>query len=261
MANQSRVLYETNLVEGVSSVAYSGTEISGFEKENAYDYLDFSTFKPQVSATTNLDFTLNADKQISSIGMFIKKVGGSGLNIILKYESSPSTYTTLGTYNDVDGDLTFNTFGQVTVSSGRKIRLEITSDATQYEIRQIIVGPYLEFQRGQYVGVNPPTMIQGRVLNNSISVNGALIGSTVKREKVTTRIEQEFLTESWARSSWEAFSSRASSGKGFFYQWNPSQYPSEVVYCMAQKVDAPENISPTPLMRAGLTAICRQPDE
>lgn len=261
MANQSVVLYENNLTEGVSSVAYSGTEISGFEKENAYDYLDFSTFKPQVSATTNLDFTMGGSQTINSIGMFIKKVGGSGLNIVLQYESSPSTYTTLGTYNDVDGDLTFNTFGQVTVSSGRKIRLEITSDATQYEIRQLFVGPRLLFQRGQYVGVNPPTMRQGTILNNSISVNGALIGSTVKREKITTRIEQEFLTESWARANWEQFSERASKGKGFFYQWNPTDYPDEVVYCMAQKVDAPENISPTPLMRAGLTAICRQPDE
>lgn len=261
MANQSIVLYENNIVEGVSSVAYSGTEISGFEKENAYDYLDFSTFKPQVSATTNLDFTMSGNQTVNSVGMFIKKVGGSGLNIVLQYESSPSTYTTLGTYNDVDGDLTINSFSQVTVSGGRNIRFAITSDATQYEIRQLFVGPVLTFQRGQYVGVNPPTMRQGTILNNSISVNGALIGSTVKREKITTRIEQEFLTESWARSSWEAFSNRASSGKGFFYQWNPTQYPSEVVYCMAQKVDAPENISPTPLMKAGLTAICRQPDE
>ena len=165
MANQSKVLYENNLGEGVSSVSYSGTEISGFEKENAYDYLDFSTFKPQVSATTNLDFTMSGNQTINSIGMFIKKVGGSGLNIVVQYESAPSTFTTLGTYNNVDGDLTLNEFTQVTVSGGRKIRLAITSDATQYEIRQLFVGPLTTLQRGQYVGVNPPTMTQGRILN------------------------------------------------------------------------------------------------
>lgn len=261
MANQSRVLYQNNLAENASSVSYSGTEISGFEKENLTDYLDFSTFKPQVSSTTTLDFTMSSDRSINCVGMFVKKVGSSGLNIVLQYESSPSTYTTIGTFNDSDGNLTINAFSGVTVLGGRNIRFSITSDSTQYEIRQLFVGSILTLERGQYAGVNPPTLKQGVVQSNSISVNGALIGSTVKREKVTTRIEQEFITESWERSSWELFTTHCTKGKGFFYQWNPTQYPNEVVYCMAQKVDAPENISPTPLMRAGLTAICRQPDE
>lgn len=261
MANISEILYKS-LIHNASSVTYSGTETSGFEKENLYDYLDFSAFRPQVSATTNLDFTLSEAIPIDRWGIFAKKITSNGsCTVRLYYESSPSTYTLLDTVTDANGSLEVNSFTNTATTVGRNIRIQFEMGAGPYEFRQIMVGPVFQLERGQYAGVNPPTLKQGVVQTNSISVNGALIGSTVKREKVTTRIEQEFLTESWARGAWEPFAGHCTKGRGFFYQWNPAQYPSEVVYCMAQKVDAPENISPTPLMRAGLTAICRQPDE
>ncbi|GAG07764.1 unnamed protein product, partial [marine sediment metagenome] len=72
MANLSQVVYENNLVFGVDSVSYSGTEVDGFNYQNLYDYKDFSTFKPEVSATTTLDFTLSSGNQsISNIAIYV----------------------------------------------------------------------------------------------------------------------------------------------------------------------------------------------
>lgn len=261
MANQSEILYKS-LIHNASNVTYSGTETEGFEKENLTDYLDFSTFRPEVSVVTSLDFTVSEALTINRWSLFIKKEAHLGfLNIRLYYESSPSTYTLLDTVTFASGILETRTFTDTAVAVGRNIRIEFDMGSDTYDIRQIMVGPVFQLERGQYAGVNPPTLRQGVVMNNSISVNGALLGSSVKREKVTTRIDQEFLTESWERGAWEPFAIHASRGRGFFYQWNPTEYPDEVVYCMATKVDTPENISPTPLMKAGLTAICRQPDE
>ena len=139
MANQSKLIFENNLVEGPSSVSYSGTEISGFEKENAYDYLDFSTFKPQVSATTNLDFTMGSSQTVQALGIFAKKVGGSGLDINVFYESSPSTFTSLGSFTNLDGALSILDITDTTSVSGRRFRIQFVSDSTQYEIRQIFL--------------------------------------------------------------------------------------------------------------------------
>lgn len=260
MANLSRVLYENNLVENVASVSYSGTEIDGFNKENLYDYKDFSTFKPQVSATTTMDFTLNGNATINSIGVYVAKVGAGGLDLNLYYESSPSTYTLLEAMTNIDGELSFNEFSQVTVSSGRKIRLEFVSSSSQYEIRQIFVGPIMTLQRGQYVGVNPQTLIQGIIQSNNISENGAILGTNVKRVAVNSSIDLQYCTEAWIRLDWDLFVQRASVGKSFFYQWNPTDYPLEVVFCVASKINPPKNTSPTPLMSVSMPIICRQAD-
>jgi len=260
MANLSDVLYENNLTSSVSAVSYSGTEIDGFNKENLYDYKDFSTFKPEVSATTTMDFTVSGSQSINTICIYASKIGASGLDIKLYYESSPATYTLLETINDCDGDLSWNEFSQVTVSSGRNIRLEFTSDATQYEIKQIFVGPRMAMERGQYAGVNPPTLTQGIVQSNNISENGAILGTSVKRIDAKSSIDLMYLTESWVRSTWELFALHASKGRSFFYSWNNTEYPDEIVFCVASKINPPKNITPTPLMSVSMPIICRQPD-
>ena len=261
MANLSRVLYENNLVVGIDSVSYSGTEIDGFNKENLYDYKDFSTFKPQVSATTTMDFTVGSTSQnFSSLCVYVKKVTGTGLDIKLYYESAPATYTLIDTITNADGELSMNNFNEVTVLATRKIRLEFVSDATQYEIRQIFVGSQLLLERGQYSGVNPPTLTQGIVQSNNISENGSILGTNVKRIDVKSSIDLMYCTEAWVRSTWEGLASHAGSGKSFFYTWNPTEYPDETVFCVASKINPPKNITPTPLMSVSMPLICRQAD-
>ncbi|GAG23597.1 unnamed protein product, partial [marine sediment metagenome] len=151
-------------------------------------------------------------------------------------------------------------FSAVTVLGTRKIRLEFISDSTQYEIKQIFVGPKMEMERGQYVGVNPQTLTQGIIQTNNISENGSILGTNIKRVDVKSSIDLTYLTEAWVRSTWEAFAVHASKGRSFFYQWNPDEYPLEVVFCVASKINAPKNISPTPLMSVSMPLVCRQAD-
>ena len=259
MANLSRVLYDNKLADALS-VTYSGTEVDGFNYQNATDYKDFSTFKPQVSATTQLDYTVDGSGTLNAIGIYVKKVGASGLDIKVYYESAPSTYTLLDTILDADGELSLSSFSGVSIAGSRNIRLEFISDATQYEIRQISVGASLQMERGQYAGVNPPTLAQGIVQSNNISENGAILGTNVKRVDVKSSIDLMYLTESWVRNTWEPFALSASKGRSFFYQWNPDEYPDEVVFCVASKINPPKNITPTPLMSVSMPIICRQPD-
>jgi hypothetical protein len=262
--NLARVLYDNPLKQSGVTVAYSGTETEGFNKENAYDYKDYSTFAPQVSTTTNLDFTLATQVDIDSWGIFCQKTSNSGtFTIRLYYESSPSTYTLLDTVTSCDGKLEFNTFSSVTVAASRNIRIQFELGIGPFYVRQIMVGEYLEMESGrggQYVGVNPPLLTQGIIQTNNVSENGAILGTNRKRDAVRSNIQLEYLTESWVRNSWEPFALHASYGRGFFYQWAPTDYSSEVVYCVADKVNAPKNMAPTPLMSVNMPMLCRQPD-
>jgi hypothetical protein len=260
MANLSRVLYD-NPIATASAVSYSGTETDGFNKENAYDYKDFSLFRPEVNATTTLDFTIATGQTLNAWGVFNARTSGSGTFIMsLYYESSPSTFTFLSSGAVVNGVLFFKTFSSVTLVSGRKIRVEFEIGAGPFDVRQIMVGSYMDMERGQYVGVNPQELTQGIIQSNNISENGAILGTNIKRVDVKSSIDLQYCTESWVRSDWEPFAVHASKGRGFFYKWNPTEYDGESVYCVASKINPPKNTSPTPLMSVSMPLICRQPD-
>jgi hypothetical protein len=261
MANLSKVLYNNALTSGGTTVAYSGTETDGFNKENLTDYKDFSLFQPESNANTSLDFVMGSDRSINKWGFFIKKTGNSGtFTMTLSYESSPSTFTTLDTITGSDGKLEMQGFSSVTVLAGRTLRIAFNLGAGPFYIRQMIVGTVIDMERGQYAGVNPQTLTQGIIQSNNISENGAILGTNVKRVDVKSQIDLQYCTESWVRSTWEAFALHASKGRGFFYQWNPTDYPEETVYCVASKINPPKNTTPTPLMSVSMPIICRQPD-
>jgi hypothetical protein len=259
--NYPRVLYDNILKSTGVTVAYGGTETSGFNKESAYDYKDFSTFQPQVNATTNLEFTMGATQQVNCWGFFAERTGNSGtFTAILYYESSPASYTTLDTITSADGKLVMNNFSQVAVLTGRVLGVQFVCGTGPFRVRQVMAGIETNMEQGHYVGVSPPTLSQGIVQTNNLSENGSILGSNVKRIDVKNKLSLKHVTETWVRDDWNPFAIHASKGRGFFYKWNPVEYDEEVVYCVASKVDAPKNISPTPLMSVGMDLICRQPD-
>lgn len=261
MANLSKVLYENAYTQTGVTVAYSGTELDGFNKENAIDYKDFSTFQPEVSATTDLDVTVAATRDIDCWSFFNQKTGSSGtFTMTLYYESAPSVFTQLDQVTLADGNLELREFSSVEVVSGRRIRVTFTTGANPFYVRQLMIGEVMEMERGQYSGVNPQTLVQGIVQSNNISENGSILGTNVKRIDVKSQIDLMYCTESWIRTTWNTFSNHCAVGRSFFYAWNPSQYPDEVVFCVASKINAPKNITPTPLMSVSMPIICRQPD-
>ena len=237
MANLSKVLY-SNVLRDATTVAYSGSETSGFEKENATDYFDWTLFRTS-SGTTNLDFTVGSDTDLDSVSVYTKTVSGTN-SITLQYESSPSVFTTLKTYSAVSGILTFDTFSGITVSSGRKIRFSIVS-ATSIDIRQLWAGEYMEFQRGQWATATPPTLTQGIKVSNNISVNGSFLGRSIKRVERSGKIMLEHLTQDWVRDTWEPFADHCTRSP-FIYLWSDNTaYSAEVGYCFAENIVAPKN--------------------
>lgn len=237
MANLSKVLY-SNVLRDATTTTYSGTTASGFDVANSYDYFDWTLFRAS-SGSTNLDFTMGANTDIDSVSIYTKTVAGSN-SITLQYESTVSAFTTLQTYTAVSGKLTFDTFNSVTVASGRRIRF-VFSVASTLDVRQLWVGEYMEFQRGQWAGIMPPTLTQGVKVTNNISVNGSFLGRSIKRLERKGKIELEHLTESWVRDTWEPFAIHATK-KPFIYLWSDnSGYSSEVAYCFAENIMAPKN--------------------
>lgn len=215
---------------------WSGTTTAEKTPANAVDWRDFSLFQAD---TGNLDYTMTADTTISAVSIFVATTAGTN-SIVLQYESAPSTFTTLHTYSTPSGTLTLNTFGSVTVLTGRKIRFAITA-ATSMDIRQLVVGQVMTAEQGQFATMQYPTLLGGLKITNTIATNGSVIGRDIKRVERTGMLQLEYLTPSWVRNTWEPFAYHAARYP-FIYQPDPTNYPNEVGFTSADQIVPAKNM-------------------
>jgi hypothetical protein len=226
-----------NVLRGITP-SWSGTTVSGSPPANSIDWRDFSYFQAD---TGNLDFTMTTDTDIDTVSAYVATFTGTGTEtIVLQYESSPSTYTTLQTINPAGGKLTFDEFTGVTVSSGRKIRFVITAGTGSLLLRQLVVGEVMEAERGQWASATNPNFYQGIQVTNTISQNGSLLGRSIKRLERNGKIQLDHLSAAWVRSTWEPFSQHMARYP-FVYSWNPRDYPTEIAWAFSQGIKAPSH--------------------
>jgi len=226
-----------NILRGITPT-FSGTTITGKEPSNATDWRDFSYFSAD---SGNLDYVISLDTSIDSVCFYVANFTGTGSEtIVLQYESSPSTFTTLATLNPSGGKLSLIEFTQVTVLAGRKIRFVVTVGTGTLLIRQLVVGAIMQAEQGQYKDVIDPILTQGVKITNTISTNGSLIGRSIKRLERSGNIKIQNLSASWVRTTWEPFVKHASRYP-FIYAWNTRDYPNSISFSFASRIMPAQN--------------------
>lgn len=247
-----RVLYE-NLFRDpdVTSVTYSEAEVAGFEKENSFDWRDFSLFR--IAPTAKLDFTFSVDKVLDTFCAYVIPSDAGDLSFGLKYENIPASFLTLAIYLETAGDppIIMKTFDQVTLLAGRILRVEFTSTGPE-DIRQLVAGTRLDFPIGQHRGIAPPNLRGEFVTSNLISVNGSFIGRDKVRAEIQGEINLEFVQpQTFVRDEWLALMAHAERF-AFFYAWDLDGFPDEVVFAWARSTPRPSNTGPSAKMTTNL---------
>lgn len=241
----AEVLYDNALRD--DDITYSGAVTLGFEPENAVDWRDFSLFRPAVGTST-FDVIVPANHTIDTAYLWpLINSGASITSVAIQYESAPATFTTLYTFTPTTNSILSGKFGAVTVLAGRKVRVVFTGVVGDFDIRQVTVGRRLQFPIGQWVGVAPPSLVSGVVMENVISVNGSVIARNVRRTEKKAMINLNYLEQSWVRNTWDPFAQHATR-YAFWYSWNPVGYPAELAFAVAEEISAPTNSTPVPRM-------------
>lgn len=225
-----------NVLRGITP-SFSGTTVSGKAPANATDWFDWSYFTADAG---DLDYTVGADTDIDAASIFTA-THSTSTTISLKYESGVSSFTTLKTWTATSGKLTLDEFTGVTVSSGRRIRFSFSGG--DINVRQLVVGEVLEAEQGQYSDMTYPSLTGGVKTSNVVSVNGSIIGRSIKRLERRGNLNLEFLSASWYRTNWEPFAQHASRYP-FIYQPNPTGQPTEVAFSAVEGgVPSPSNMA------------------
>lgn len=252
---QGQVLYENAARDAGVINTYSGITVTDKEFQNSYDWRDFSIFAvEQNEVNTQLDITLLTTRDIDNVGLWVKPLGSGTGNIELFYESAPAVFTSIQDWDvDVDDGLMIHEdFSSLNVVAGRKIRWQFNTGATnRMLIRQLAVGERLDFPIGQRDGVAPTALNGDMIIDSNISVNGSVVGRSVRRMDRMSTIELEYLTEAFVRGDWQNFTTHAISN-AFFYRQDKINFPLEANFSIATIIPRPMNMMPPPLMKASL---------
>ena len=224
-----------NVLRGITPT-WSGTTVTGKGPANATDWFDWSFFEADAG---DLDFTMTANTDIDAASIYTA-TNTASTTIALKYESSVSSFTTLKTWTATSGKLTLDEFTGVTVSSGRRIRLSFSGG--DINVRQLVVGEVLQSEMGQFTTMTWPTLTGGVKTSNVVSVNGSIIGRSIKRLERKGVLDMEYFSAAWYRANWEPFVQHAARYP-FIYAPDLDGRPTEVAFAAVEGgVQSPSNM-------------------
>lgn len=245
----AQVLYDNVFRAAGAVVTYAGTVVDGFEVQNAYDWRDFSLFRPQ--ANQYVTVTLLAPVIIDT---FCVWWAASGSDVVSFEQWNGASWTSMGTISQSNGIMQWRDLALRTFSGDSA---EIKSDKFRFkssgalDLRQVTIGRKLQFPMGQWNGIAPPALTHGVALENVISVNGSVIGRNQRRVTKEGQISMNYLLPEWVRYQWEQFVTHAVKN-AFWWRWDPVGHPTEIAFTVAEKIDAPKNSSPPGRMQVSM---------
>ena len=244
-------LYENAGID--ATAVFSGTEVSGREKENAVDWQEYTVFEVE-AGTTTLTWTLDSAQPIDAVAIYHASMG-AGIGATVEVEVNAGGWATIDTVVlDGSGHVRFLQFD--TIGGATEIRWTFTVSGGSLLVRQLMAGLQLEMYKGQWSGISPGTLLSGIVKTNMISSSGALIGANVRRTVRQMEITLDMLSESWVRNEWAAFAEHMQ-GKPCVFSWNPTEWPREAVWAAATEIKAPSNSSIAPSMQVSMPLVVR----
>lgn len=239
---------------GVDATAvYSGTEVSGFGKENAVDWQEYSLFEVEVGTNT-LTWTFGSARSIDCFALWHADVP-TGAACTVTLEVNTGAWVTVGSVTlDTSGNMRIERITEQTGVTAVRFVFAVSFDAVRF--RQLMAGSELEMYKGQHQGVAPGTLTHGIVRTNVIATAGAILGASVRRTSKQMEISLSLLSETWVDGDWEAFAQHAST-KPFAFLWDPDNRPRDAVWATANNIVAPRFADPNPSMEVSMPLTVR----
>lgn len=257
--NFPRILWDNKLRSG--SIDYPFATAPGFELVNAIDWRDFTEFRQNPSFAWSWILWTNdtgAPVTFTQFAVWAGTVDGSNLDMQVSVHQTSHLDPALGLVG-LSGArermLWLNVAAPIIIPNGGVLVIAFLNFGSQFYIRQIAGGTPMPMDIGQYRDMPPPNLTSNLIIDNVIAINGSVIGRNVQRADSTLDLEYTPVSPEWVRNTWEPFAIHCSR-YAFFYGWNPAQYPNELVFATAEKINPPRNTTPDPKMTVSMPIKC-----
>jgi len=234
-----------NLIE--DSAVTVTSEATGYEKENAYDWLTSDWWQADAAGAVYFYIDLGSSMDVDSWGVAAHNLSDNSGTIKPQYSSTGAWAGEEVDFNALvtptNNDPIFRKKNNV---NARYWRFAFDSTTIASFIGMLFLGTALELPLGIGKRMTPPRMSKkNKVLNNK-TTGGAFIGRSLIREGLEFSISQDYVSRAWMDSNWDALAEHIEL-KPFFFSWDFENYPDEATYCWLSKGKAPVPRQATPL--------------
>ena len=241
-----RVLYDNRL----RALTVVGSDSNA---PNLYDWLAFTS----VASPYTLDIPNPDPAEVSSwdaLAFLIEPVDfdvEAFIDWTFLEEGDP---TTIGTEVTIPAGCSSVMVDVSPFGSGPFTNVAVGVNTSGVTIRQIALGPALDFARGQWQGIKPGKLNTEVKRDITVAVNGSIIGTNVTRVTRQDQISLDYLPRDWVADEWLPFAKHAQRFP-FFWQYAPVTDPESVTFSHARSVPDPELSAPSPLMKVSLPLV------
>lgn len=225
-----------NLIEHADSAITVTSEATGYEKENAYDWLTSDWWKAAAAGTVYYTIDLGSAKAVDYFGLAAHNLPDNSGTIELEYSSTGAwageEVTAVSTITPSDNAPIFRVFTSATM---RYWRFKIVATTNANLIGVLSLGVRLELPSEIPLNFTPPSLARDHSIANNVAEKGAFLGRTLERNGYELDLKQNFVTPSWIRTYWEPLADHVDT-KPFFFSWDYENYPDEAVLAWADKM-------------------------
>jgi hypothetical protein len=223
-----KFMFDSLLRRTGATITATSEELPGYPKDNAYDWLPFTSWKPN-AGISDLVLVLPAAAAADYFCIaYCADLATNGGNVALAYSTAGTAgpFTTVATITPTDSAAKVTTFASVSAATWR-VRVTSTPES---RIGIVAFGPSLSVPVGDRVGMSPPEWARDTKIMNNVSDGGKFLG----RSKISDGFQMDFKFNFWSptfiTASWMTFIESFMELNPFFVQWSPDEYPTSVAY-------------------------------
>lgn len=218
-----RILYDDIWSAGTITASSEG---SNTEATNVADGMTWDFWRPtSLPATISIQTVSGVEVDYALIAAH--DLGTNEVSIKVQYFNGSTWADLTAEYLPGDDKVFAFLFDQVTAS---QFRLSLNGDNSPEQLPSIgvvMMGKALAMQRGIPLNHIPVSMAGKTTIKPQISEGGRLLGRSIRREGVKTKIEFQYLTADWVRVNFLPFIEHART-RPFGWIWSPSDFSADV---------------------------------
>lgn len=245
-----RIMWDSILRRGTLTAS---SELADFEAINAIDDLTFDFWRPSAMPAT-LEIELSEAEEIDYAFLAAHTIGTDGASVKVQQFVAEGEGEGEGEGGEwIDLTIEFAPGSDRVIAFlfdpviGARFRFLFDGPVAPY-IGVAMLGKALAVERRIYQGHTPITFGRRTVMRPQRSEGGALLGRSIVREGVATKIAFSNLTAAWIRETFSPFIDHARTIGTFGWAWRPDEFPAEVAFVWVSDDIQPTNAGPRDLM-------------
>lgn len=205
-----------NLYLDAGATVSASNEATGFEKENGYDWIGATFWKPGVVGTQYLRAQFAGNTPVKYFAIAAHNLGSEGCTVTFRYSANGSTWSNFATAITPSDDtpiMVYDPTGQNTLY----YEIQITNCTVDALIGIAAFGAGLALPGPIPPGSWAPPPHAGRYkVQTNVADSGAFLGRSIRRKGITGRIQQDLVSVAWIEANWPALIDHLARKPAFF---------------------------------------------